>query len=121
MAAGQASDFLHPERHPTWADQYRPQMRFRGFGRAILRTATYLSSIDFDSLYASVSRTGVPVLLVWGRQDQTVPFELSDLLRRNIPALEFFPVDSAGHLPHIEQTQLVNARLIAFFNAHPGR
>ena len=120
MADNQASDFLHPERFPNWAELYRPQMRYRGFGRALLRSAETNSRTDFAALYARVAETGVPVLLVWGRQDQTVKFELSDVVRRNIPAVEFFPVDSAGHLPHMEQAPLVNARLLAFLAAHPG-
>lgn len=118
MADNQAGDFLHPEQHPTWADQYRPQMRFKGFGRALLSTAVLESGVDYDSLYSGVSRTGIPVLLIWGRQDQTVPFELSNVVRRNIPSVEFVPVDSAGHLPHIEQARLVNARLAAFLASH---
>lgn len=119
MADNQASDFLHPQDFPGWADRYRPQMRFKGFGRALLRSAVTASNTNFDSLYASVARTGVPVLLIWGRQDQTVTFEKSEVLRRAIPALDFFPVDSAGHLPHLEQTALVNARLFDFLAAHP--
>ena len=121
MADNQVTDFLHPERHPTWADQYRPQMRFKGFGRALLSTAVFSSGVVYDSLYAGVSRTGIPVLLIWGKQDQTVPFELSEVIRRSIPSAEFVPVDSAGHLPHIEQAQLVTARLAAFLEAHPAR
>ena len=120
MADNQVTDFLHPERHPTWADQYRPQMRFKGFGRALLSTAVFSSGVVYDSLYAGVSRTGIPVLLIWGKQDQTVPFELSEVIRRSIPSVEFVPVDSAGHLPHIEQAQLVTARLAAFLEAHPA-
>ena len=119
MADNQASDFLHPERFPNWADLYRPQMRYRGFGRALLRSAITNSRTDYDSLYAGVAKTNVPVLLIWGRQDQTVKFERSDVVRRNIPRVEFFPVDSAGHLPHMEQAPLVNARLLEFFAAHP--
>lgn len=119
MADNQVGDFLHPEHHPTWADQYRPQMRFKGFGRALLSTAMLMSGVNYDSLYGGVSRSGVPVLLIWGKQDQVVPFELSEVVRRNIPSIEFVPVDSAGHLPHIEQAQLVNTRLAAFLAAHP--
>lgn len=118
MADNQASDFLHPEQYPGWADAYRPQMRFRGFGRSLLRSAIASSRVSYDSLYAAVGRTGVPVLLVWGRQDPTVPFEQSDVVRRAIPALEFLPVDSAGHLPHMEQPGTVHARLTAFLAAH---
>ena len=120
MADSQASDFLHPEHFPTWADRYRPQTRFKGFGRSLLRTSLMTSHVGFDTLYASVARTGVPVLLVWGKQDHTVPVELSDVVRRNVPAAQFFLVDSAGHLPHIEQAPLFNARLFEFFAAHPA-
>ena len=119
MADNQLTDFLHPEHYPTWADQYRPQMRYRGFGRALLSSAVMASRLDFDSLYAGVARTGVPVMLIWGKQDQTIALALSEVVRRNIPSAIFVPVDSAGHLPHIEQAQLVNARLAAFLKAHP--
>ncbi len=118
-AEGQYSDFLHPEHFPTWADQYRPQMRFDGFGRSLLHSALTMSRTDFGALFANVAKTRIPVLLVWGKQDQTVPLALSDVVRTNIPAVEFFPVDSAGHLPHMEQAGLVNAKLQLFFAAHP--
>ncbi len=120
MADNQVSDFLHPEHFPGWPELYRPQMRFRGFGRALLRSALISSRTNYDSLYAGVRRTGVPVLLVWGRQDQTVAFELSDVVRRAIPTLEFFPVDSAGHLPHMEQSSRVHDRMKDFLVAHAG-
>ncbi len=118
MADNQLSDFLHPERYPTWPDQYRPQMRYKGFGRALLRTAIVSSRTDFDSLYAAAGRTGIPVLLIWGKQDHTVDIRLSGVVRRNIPGVEFVPVDSSGHLPQIEQAQLFNARLTGFLAAH---
>jgi pimeloyl-ACP methyl ester carboxylesterase len=120
MAEGQPSDFLHPEHYPTWVDQYLPQMRFKGFGRSALRSLVTLSRTDFDSLFANAGKTGVPTLLIWGKQDPTVPIEKSEVARRSIPQLEYFPVDSSGHLPHIEQSAIVHARMIAFFAAHPG-
>ncbi len=118
MADSQLSDFLHPELHPTWPDQYRPQMRYKGFGRSLLSTVAMASRVDFDTLYARAGRTGVPALLIWGKQDQTVLLSLSEVVRRGIPSVEFVPVDSAGHLPHIEQAQVVNARLLNFWAAH---
>lgn len=120
MADGQMSDFLHPERYPDWVEQYRPQMRYRGFGRALLRSAFTSSTTDFSALYARVAKTGVPVLLVWGKQDQTVPIEQASVIRGSIPQVEFFPVDSAGHLPHIEQSTLVHAKMREFWSKHPA-
>lgn len=114
MADNQASDFLHAERYPTWADQYRPQMRYRGFGRSLLRSAQTLAATDFPKLFSEVGQTGVPVLLVWGKQDQTTPIAGAERIRRAIPSLSFAVIDSAGHLPHIEQAALVNAKLQNF-------
>ena len=119
MAEGQASDFLHPEKFPGWADLYRPQKRFKGFGRSLLRSAEVMGSTNFDSLYAGVARTGVPVLLIWGKQDQTVNVEKAQVLQGAIPSLEYFPVDSAGHLPAMEQAAVVRARWREFYGAHP--
>jgi pimeloyl-ACP methyl ester carboxylesterase len=119
MADNQPSDFLHPERFPGWADRYRPQTRFRGFGRSLLSSAITMSKTDYDVLYAGVAKAGVPLLLIWGRQDSTVSIRLSGVVLRNNPGVEFFPVDSAGHLPALEQAALVNARLLAFLAAHP--
>ncbi len=121
MADNQASDFLHPEQFPGWADRYRPQMRYRGFGRSLRRSAIALGSTDFPTLYASIARAGTPVLLVWGKQDPTLPIADAANVTRPIPTAEFFPVDSAGHLPHLEQTAQFNARMFAFLAAHRGR
>lgn len=119
MADNQASDFLHPENFPGWADRYRPQMRFRGFGRALLRSRLELGKADFPAIYAKLTQWGTPVLLVWGKQDQTLPIAEAENLTRAIPTAEFFPVDSSGHLPHLEQTAAFNARMFAFLAAHP--
>lgn len=119
MADGQASDFLHPEHFPGWADKYRVQMEFKGFGRALLRSAITSSRTDFPALYAKVGASHVPTLLVWGQQDQTVPIAKSPVVRDGIPGIEWFPVDSAGHLPHMEQSASVHARILQFLAAHP--
>ncbi|MDP2480949.1 MAG: alpha/beta hydrolase [Candidatus Palauibacterales bacterium] len=120
LPEGQMTDFLHPENHPTWVDRYRPQMRYRGFGRALLSSMKAMGRTNHDSLYARVERAGTPVLLVWGRQDRTVPFRFSEDVRRDIPSAEFFPVDSAGHVSMIEQAAAVDARMTSFLEAHPG-
>ena len=117
-ALGQPSDFLHPERWPDWVARYEPQMRYTGFGRALRRASLHSASTNYAALYADVARTGVPVLLVWGRQDRTVPESRSVVVRAAIPHVEYFPVDSAGHLPHLEQSGVVHARLLQFLTQH---
>jgi pimeloyl-ACP methyl ester carboxylesterase len=118
MPAGQPTDFLHPERFPDWESRYREQMQYRGFGRALRRAVLTQAEVDFPDLFSRVAANGKPVLLVWGRQDPTTPFERHTDVTSRIPAAEFFPVDSSGHLPHMEQTAAFNARLLNFLRQH---
>lgn len=118
MPAGQPTDFLHPERWPDWEDKYRPQMRYRGFGRALRRSRWEGQHVDFPALHTRVAQTGKPVFLAWGKQDATVPIALADDLRQRIPQLEFVPIDSAGHLPNIEQAAVFNAAMFGFLGRH---
>lgn len=119
MADGQTTDFLHPERFPGWADKYRPQTRYRGFGRSLRRSLLARSSMDFPATYARIASAGTPVLLVWGKQDATLPISDAEYVTRAIPSTEFFAVDSAGHLPHLEQAAAFNARLLEFLGRSP--
>jgi pimeloyl-ACP methyl ester carboxylesterase len=59
------------------------------------------------------------VLLLWGKEDHTVPFAKSAAVRAAYPSAEFRPIDSAAHLPHMEQAQLVDSIVLTFLRAHP--
>lgn len=120
MAEGQMTDFARPERFPEWPSRYEPQMRHRGFGRALWSTLRVLSATDFDSVYARAGRTGRPVLVIWGREDRTVPFALHTVVQQAIPQAELVAVDSVGHLPQMESAPLVHAAMRRFLAAHDG-
>lgn len=121
LADGQMVDFLHPERFPDWVERYRPQTHYRGFGRSLRRSLLAGGSMDFPRTYARIARAGTPVLLVWGKQDATVPISHAENVTRAIPTTEFFAVDSAGHLPHLEQAGAFNARLFEFLARNAPR
>ncbi|MEX2180404.1 MAG: alpha/beta hydrolase [Gemmatimonadaceae bacterium] len=119
MADNQASDFLHPDDFPDWAERYRPQMRYRGFGRSLRRSLIATAAADFPAYYDAIARAGIPVLLIWGTEDRVLPIERAADITSRIARTEFFPVDSAGHLPHLEQSARVHARILAFLAANP--
>lgn len=119
MADGQPGDFLHPEQFPGWADRYRPQQRYRGFARALHRSRFELTFADFEELHTQIARQGTPVLLLWGKQDPVIPIAQAEDVRRRIPSVEFVPIDSSGHLPHLEQTAVFNAAMFSFLARHP--
>ena len=117
MAAGQLGDFVEPSKWPDWADRYRVQMQYRGFGRALLRTRGARGDVPYDSLYFRVGALGTPTLLLWGKEDQTVRIEFADSVRRAIPQAQFHAIDHAGHLPHMERGDVVNPLLIGFLRS----
>jgi pimeloyl-ACP methyl ester carboxylesterase len=116
MADGQASDFVDPSRFPGWASRYREQMSYRGFGRALRSHRRWALGLSLDTVYQRVARASIPVLLVWGTSDKTVPFERSASVRAAIPAAEFHAIDGAAHLPILEQAHLTDSILIAFLS-----
>jgi pimeloyl-ACP methyl ester carboxylesterase len=115
MADGQLSDFYEPARWPGWPDRYRVQMQYRGFGHALLSTRQhYLAAVSYDSIYARVGAAGIPTLLIWGTDDHTVPISYAPSVRKAIPQAKYYAIEKAGHLPHMERTDVVNPLLIEF-------
>jgi pimeloyl-ACP methyl ester carboxylesterase len=53
-------------------------------------------------------------MLTWARADTTVPFAVSNELRKAIPQAEFYAIDDTGHLPFYEHPEIVNFPLFEF-------
>jgi pimeloyl-ACP methyl ester carboxylesterase len=119
MADGQMSDFVHPDRFPDWKNRYREQMQFRGFGRALLSTLSARTGVSMDSVYRTVATGNVPVLLIWGKKDNTVPFANNASVRAAIPNAEFHPIDDAGHLPILERAAYTDSIILAWLEKQP--
>jgi len=122
MAVGQLDDFLHPERHPEWVDRYRAQQAFEGTREALRRTRAAIALAPHQG--EMLQRLGAdprPVLVVWGRQDRTAPFDGNRTLLAAMPRAVFFPVDSAGHLPHLERPDLVAGEVVRFLRTATGK
>ena len=117
MANGQFDDFYQPERFPNWAEPYKVQMEYKGYQRAILATIRNYLGKDHEATYQRVGQSDLPVLLIWGREDQTIPFEQSVDVLTHLNA-KFLPVDEAGHLPHYEQPEVVNPVIINFLQTN---
>ncbi|NCD69013.1 alpha/beta fold hydrolase [Mucilaginibacter agri] len=111
-ALGQLSDFKYPKQYPQWVSRYKPQMQYKNFRWAIASTEYNYAYNGLESS-ACLNSKNKPVLLIWGKEDHTVPFKYSDSIRSVLKA-DFFPVDDAAHLPSIEKADLVNAKIGAF-------
>ena len=115
QATGQLGDFLRPELFPDWADRFKVQMQYRGFRHALISTREHYPGDSILANYHSIAGLGKKILLIWGKEDHTVPFLYSDSLMEILHP-EFFPVDSAAHLPFLEKPAEVNSRIIVFLS-----
>ena len=113
-ATGQMGDFLHPEKFPDWPRRYADQMRFKGFRRARLSEIASNTDVDQSGQLKRVGQHPRPVLVIWGKQDNTVPFEESEWMMTALPNARLIAVQGSGHLPQWEQPDVVHPELIKF-------
>jgi len=59
-------------------------------------------------------RIHVPTLLLWGASDGVVPVAYAEAYRQMIPGATLAVIPEAGHLPHIEQPDMVLQQVLAF-------
>jgi pimeloyl-ACP methyl ester carboxylesterase len=110
----QLSDFLHPERFPDWTKRYQEQMTFKGFRQARLLEVVSNADADQTEQLERVGQNPRPVLVIWGKEDRTVPFEESEYLMQALPNARLIPIEGSGHLPQWEQPDSVHPQLISF-------
>lgn len=111
---GLARDFHRPQDHPEYVEKYRPQMQYRGFKRALLSTMRNMKLTGLAEVYRRVGQQGRPVLLLWGREDESVPLAAHNRVQEAIPQAEFHAIDEAGHVAHYERPEVANPLLIDF-------
>jgi pimeloyl-ACP methyl ester carboxylesterase len=109
-----AKDFFDPELVEMFLEKYKVQMQYKGFKRAILSTIRNNMLGAFIETYKTLGKMDKPVLLVWGRNDTTVPFVHSDDLRAAVPQAEFHVIEECGHIPHYEKPEEFNPILLEF-------
>jgi len=117
MVNGQLTDLKYPVQFPHWGEQYKVQMRYKGLRNALVSTRYHYAQPDeMRTVYQKVDALHKPVLLIWGKEDQTIPIRYADSLRQ-VLRVDYFPVDDAAHLPQMEKPHLVNEKIVAFLKA----
>ncbi len=113
-----ARDFFDPAEVERYREPYRDQIEFKGFRRAILSTVRHHMVDGFPEIYRLLGELSMPVLLIWGREDRTLPVAHSEPIRRLVPRTEFHIIEHAGHVPHAEQPGVVLPLLLHFLDGN---
>ncbi len=117
LASTLKDDFHKVERFTDYQNayrMYRAQMQYRGFRHALVSTLRSDVLTGATEAYAAVGTQERPVMLIWGQEDATIPFETHRKVQAIIPQVEFYPIEDAGHIPHYERPEIVNSLLIQF-------
>jgi pimeloyl-ACP methyl ester carboxylesterase len=77
----------------------------------------FIWPIPDKGLSRRIHRVQAPTLLVWGRHDGLVPPVYADEFASRLRSAEISLVDNAGHLPQLEQGDVVRERVLAFLTA----
>jgi len=112
----QLDDFLHRERFPDWPSRYRVQLQYKGFRRARLAETVSNADVDQQPQVERVGQNPRPVLIIWGKQDPSVPFSFHESLEQSMPHSRLVAIDDCGHLPQWEQPKATHDALLAFLH-----
>jgi pimeloyl-ACP methyl ester carboxylesterase len=95
-------------------EEVRTFLKYQGTRRAFLSTIRHGPFGDISDVYERVGKQEIPTLLIWGREDEAIPFEFSEKVKQALPHAEFHAIDGAGHKPYYECPELIYPLLIGF-------
>jgi pimeloyl-ACP methyl ester carboxylesterase len=97
-----------------YVERYRAPMQDKGLKRALISTLQHIPMEGMAEVYERVGGQGREVLLIWGREDRSIPFETSELVRKAITLAELHPIDGAGHVPYYQRPEVLDPILVEF-------
>lgn len=116
VLAGVKDAFIEPDKLPAFEEQFKVQLQYAGFQRAVLSTLRHMDMHNLSDNYFRVGKQNRSVLLLWGHQDRVLPFSHSELVKEAIPHLELRAISTAGHNLNYENPEIVNPMLVEFLS-----
>ena len=125
-ASAIAGSSLLPIHDPNWLAEPEARLAYDPLGDPAYRAAAaaVMHDFDFAALADSAPDIRQPVLLIWGREDPTIPFAVGERLASLLPCVTFEPLGRTLHRPHETDPDTVNSLIDAFLRhptcGHPG-
>ena len=88
--------------------------KIEGSTRAALNILRRNFFNTLDEEIHALAELNIPVLIVWGRQDRSVPLESGQAMHRILGGSRLEILEDAGHLPNFEQPELFNEMAVEF-------
>jgi pimeloyl-ACP methyl ester carboxylesterase len=106
--------FHDPARTPNLAAMAEAQLTVLAAERIAHALYTWDPYMHNPKLRYRLHRIDVPTLLIWGASDGVVPVAYAEAYRTLIPGATLVVIPEAGHLPQVEQPDLLLQHVLAF-------
>jgi pimeloyl-ACP methyl ester carboxylesterase len=95
-------------------DTYAYYGSLPGAAAAVRQTAKQLVPKDIEALIAQYKTITVPVLIIWGQEDEVVPLTVGLNFKRDIPDSQLVVLPHCGHIPLEEEPQTTRQAIMDF-------
>jgi pimeloyl-ACP methyl ester carboxylesterase len=106
LRKGIAAERKAPNAVPAICDLQENELRYRGYVPAVLSSLRHLLGRPLQDEHKAIHAACVPVLSIWGQDDDVIPIAALDILAQLSPAAKQEVVDGAGHgltYTHVDQ------------------
>lgn len=66
----------------------------------------------------SLGELDIPTLIIWGREDRSLPVRCAEVMHRLLPGSRLEVLDQAGHLANFDRSETFNRLVIDFLQEH---
>jgi pimeloyl-ACP methyl ester carboxylesterase len=106
--------FYDPSRAPALATLTDAQLTVLASDRIAHAMYTWEPYMHNPKLRYRLHRIDVPTLLIWGAHDGVVSVAYAEAYRQMIPGAQLVVIPEAGHLPQVEQPELLLQHVLSF-------
>lgn len=88
------------EESDYYTEQFADCIRYKGFSRATLSSLRYtiLNQTATIPNYEAIAKTDIPVVLIWGTADKTMPYYQAKLICEIISRTKLYTFENSGHI-----------------------
>jgi pimeloyl-ACP methyl ester carboxylesterase len=119
LLQSQAGDFHSAAAREEFLPVYARRARIKGFRASLFRTLRAQSAWDMRKDYEGLRDSCLACLLIWGEHDATLSLNDGKELARLLKPRAFRVIKEAGHVPHYEASESVNAEILGFLRELP--
>jgi pimeloyl-ACP methyl ester carboxylesterase len=119
FAAGAVKDFLRRSCNTTPAPQITGAVARAaerpGFAAALRSRLAYATGSQLRQIFLSLAPKKIPTLILWGIHDAHTPYQERAEFAKLFPHAQIAVFENSGALPVIDEPDLANRRLLAFY------